>query len=254
MFQRISSQKEAPVPLSLDAGQRIVTPDLDPVLGWIGAESARVAQALILPPWLTEPCPTTSIAYACNLPAAWPGQKEPCGSARPGGQPPAGTVEPEAEAAFLASSLPGGQVSIVSDGGIRNTISFRWVCLTAHTSIGAVWRLFLNLRPSGVWTAAGHDYVFEAGGGALLNGLGNLTIVLGGRAFTLTHPEGKLTCLPSKLGRVKITQLTADGWAKRQVLSLMLYPGRSIAATFSDGRKELIATAASPRAAAAIAA
>ncbi len=46
---------------------------------------------------------------------------------------------------------------------------------------------------------------------------------------------------------VKVTHIAADGWAKRELEGLWLYPGRSIVARFSDGTRMRIATAASAR-------
>ncbi len=69
MFGRTTPPEETPIPLSLAAGQRIVMPGLDQVLGWIGEENTRLAQPLVFPHWLLEPRPSETIAYACNLPA-----------------------------------------------------------------------------------------------------------------------------------------------------------------------------------------
>ncbi len=254
MIEPALPQKDQPVPLTLAAGQRIVTQALDPVLGWLGAERARVAQALILPPELLEPCPTANINYACNLPA-------PRSADDGGGMPPepgfaltsAGAIDSGAEAPFLAASLAGGQVSIVSAGAGLDIIGLRWACITAHASIGAVWRCFLKLRTTAggcLWTPVAHDYVFEAARGSLLNPPGSLKAALGDRTFTLTYPEGGLTCFPSRSGLVKVTRLCADGWTKRELKGLWLYPSRSIVACFSDGTRKCIATAAPVHAAA----
>ena len=106
MTEDASSRDVPPVSLSLAPGRRIVTPGLDPVLGWIGAESARPPQPLILPPELLEPCATGKIAYACNLPAVrHPAKKDQA--------PPVAT--PAGTEAFTAS-LPGGQVPVVLPG------------------------------------------------------------------------------------------------------------------------------------------
>ena len=69
MIERVSPPNDPPVPLSVAAGHRIVTPGLDPVLGWIGGENSRAAQVLVFPQWLLEPRPTETLIYACNLPA-----------------------------------------------------------------------------------------------------------------------------------------------------------------------------------------
>jgi hypothetical protein len=77
---------------------------------------------------------------------------------------------------------------------------------------------------------------------------------LKGCSITITHLEGMLTCLPAQAELVKITRLTADGRAKRELESLTLQPDRSIVARFSDGVKAKVAMAAPASAAPALAA
>lgn len=239
MIERALQAKEQPVPLSLAAGQRIVTPGLDPVLGWIGGEKARTAQALIFPRWLLEASPTENIVYACNLPASAPAM-------------PASRVAQAAGAAFLAASLPGGQAGIVLPDGEPGTVSFRWARVDAqHASSRAVWRCYLKLRThfnAASWTVLAPDYVFDASSGFLANGPGRLKLTFENIALNLTHPEGRLTCFPAQSGRVKVTRASADGWAKRELRSLFLYPDRSIVAKFSDGDERPIAMAAAAKA------
>ncbi len=250
MFERASPPKEPPVPLSLAAGQRIVMPGLDPVLGWIGNESARTAQALVFPQWLLEPRASETVAYACNLPAPAPRTHQKL-------SPLPGAPNPESEASFLAASLPGGRVAIIMAGGRRGAMVFRWAQLTANASTGTVWRCFMKLCASSAaspWTAIGHDYVFEGAGGSLVSTPGNLRVTLGGSSFKLVHPDGKLTCFPAHSGLVKVTRISADGWVKRELQSLWLCPDRRVIARFSDGTEARIATAAPARPAAILAA
>ncbi len=243
-----------PVRLSLAAGQRIVTSGLDPVLGWIGAERASPAQPLFFPVSLLEPQATSNIVYTCNLPAHY---GRSAGNLAPA-ENLAGiekAVERGIEAEFLAASLPGGQVAMVSPEGVGMTVRFRWVCLTADASLGAVWRLFARMPSDGLWRTIAHDYVLEAGSGVLLNPPGNLEIpAAAGQEVTLTHPASMLTCLPCHSGRVKVTLLLANGWMKRNLTGLFLYADRSIGARFSDGAEEKFAAAAPGLAALAIAA
>ena len=252
MIERVSPPNDPPVPLSVAAGQRIVMPGLDPVLGWIGGENARAAQPLVFPQWLLEPRPTEAVVYACNLPApASRTHPEQSQAALPG---PAGSGD---EASFLAASLPGGQAAIVTAGSRPAAIAFRWVWVSASVSMGTVWRCFARLRtPSTTspWTCNGYDYVFDPASGFLVSMPGSQRIELGGSAFKLMHPDGGLTCFPSHSGRVKVTRISPDGWVKRQLLGLWLYPGRSIVARFSDGSDTKIATAAPARSAAILAA
>jgi flagellar hook protein FlgE len=241
------------VPLSLAAGQRIISPALEPVLGWTGDESAGVAEILIFPQDLLKTCATQNIAYACNLPA--PEQK----TAQKDKERPAkaSSGARKAEAKLLASSLLGGQISIIAANGNRNSIGFRWACVSGQPATGFVWRCFVQLSTpasAGPWTALGQDYVFDPSSGALLDGPASIRAGLKGCSLTITHPEGMLTCLPAQAELVKITRLTADGRAKRELESLALHPDRSIVARFSDGAKAKIATAAPASVAPALAA
>lgn len=237
MTEDASSRDVPPVSLSLAPGRRIVTPGLDPVLGWIGAESARPPQPLILPPELLEPCATETIAYACNLPAVrHPAKKDQA--------PPVAT--PAGTEAFTAS-LPGGQVPVVLPGGEPGLVRFWWASLQRSAN-SVVWRCFLQLRTqtsTSAWAEMAHDYAFD-GNGSLLNNPESLALAFGDFRLSLLHPEGKLTSFPCKSGRVKVTRLRADGWRKRELSALLLHPDRSIAARFSDGTQSVIATAAPP--------
>ena len=123
--------------------------------------------------------------------------------------------------------------------------------------MGAVWRCFAKLcTPSATspWTCTGYDYVFDTASGFLVGTPGSQRVTLGGTTFKLKHPEGWPTCFPSHSGRVKVTRISADGWVRRELLGLWLYPGRSIVARFSDGSETIIATAAPARSAAILAA
>jgi hypothetical protein len=242
MYEHYPQPKETPVPLSVAGGQRIVTPGMDPVLGWIGNENSRAAQALVFPYWLLEPRPTETIAYACNLPA--PAQRAQLKRSQ---LAPPGSAGSGADAQFQAASLPGGRVAIITAGGKPGAMAFRWACVSSSESSGAVWRCFMRLySPSAVspWTPVAYDYVFEPAGGFLVNTPGSLRVTLGGSSFKLTHPDGGPSCFPSHSGLVKVTHASADGWAKRELQSLWLCPDRAVVARFADGTSARIATAA----------
>ena len=83
---------------------------------------------------------------------------------------------------------------------------------------------------------------------------GKSEVTLGGGSFKLAHFDGKLTCFPSHAGLVKVTRISADGWAKRELQSLWLYPDRGIVARFMDGTQARIATSAPARMSAILAA
>jgi len=234
---------EAPIALSLTPAKIIVTPALDPVVGWIGEESTRPPHSLRFPESLLEESATSNIVYACNLPAPASFENEALAYATGN----ADEIAPGIERAFLRTSLPGGQTRIISEEGAPVSLRFRWVCISAHSSIGSVWRCFVQ-SSSGArdWSAIGHDYVFEAGSCLLLNAAEpvNLPLSPAGSSVTLTHPTGLLTCLPCRSGRVKVTRLLPDGRAKRSLRSLHLHADRSIIAHFSNGSYWKFAVAA----------
>jgi hypothetical protein len=254
MTTRAFPSGKTPVPLSLAAGQRIVSPASEPVLGWMGDESTGVAEILIFPQDLLKASASQTITYACNLPApdtraVQKDQGRPSKSASAGAR--------KAEAKLLASSLSGGQISIIAANGNRNTVAFRWACVSAQAAPGLVWRCFVQLSTpaaAGPWTALTQDYVFDPSSGALLDGPASIRAGLKGCSLTITHPAGMITCLPARAALVKITRLTADGRARRELESLALYPDRSVVARFSDGTKAKIATAAPASAPTALAA
>ena len=245
MFERSTAAKPFPVQLRVDSGQRILARQGEAILGWLGGGSAGAAQTLTVPNNLLAPNPTFSVVYACNLPADGDG---PAANLDIAGQLPS-EIDRDLEDGFLAASLPGGQTAIITPDGELATIRFRWICLSAHVSIGAVWRCFVSMGCPGVgaWRAIEHDYIFEAGGGIVLNPPEAVAIPCGGEFttfVTLSHPEGMLTSFPCALGRVKVTRLAPDGWPRRHVLSIMMQDDNRIVAFFSDGRQEMIATAA----------
>ena len=246
MFLRNSAATPFPIPLSLDSGQRILSPQGEGVLGWMGGGKEGAAEQLAIPGSLLEPCPTASIIYACNLPAAL--VDGPLGVLDVSGRLPS-KIGRDLEDDFLAGSFPGGQAAIIAAGGERTAVHFRWACLTAHVSIGAVWRCFARVgsRSNGAcWRAIEHDYIFEAGGGIVLNPPGAAMIPSADEltSTTLHHPDGMLTSFPCNSGRVKVTRLSPDGWARRHILGIMLHDDNRIVAFFSDGKQEAIAIAA----------
>ena len=244
MFERATAAKPFPVQLRLDSGQRILAPKGEAILGWLGGGSAGAAQPLTVPGNLLAPHPTSLIEYACNLPAAC--DDDPAAVLDVSGQLP-NEIGRELEDSFLSASLPGGQTAIVTADGEQVTIRFRWICLTAHASIGAVWRCFVEAGNTGSWRAIEHDYIFDAGGGIVLNSPGAVAIPCANeltKSVTLCHPEGRMTSFPCNLGRVKVTRLATDGWPRRHVLSIMMQDDNRIVALLSDGRQEVIATAA----------
>ncbi len=243
MFVRAASAKASPIPLCLGGEGRIVTAGSETILGWIEGKSELAPAPLTLPDRLLAASPTACIVYACNLPAALKDRRARLLDIS--GRLP-GKIGRDAENDFLATSLPGGQAAVIAPNGERVAFQLRWVCITANFEIGAVWRCFARMK-AGSWSAINHDYIFEAGGGAVLNPPGDVKAPCAADVsldLKLSHPEGALTSFPCNSGRVKVTRFSPDGWPKRSIVSLSLHADDRIVALFSDGRQETVATAA----------
>lgn len=245
MFERLADSKPFPLQLRVEGGQRILAPLGEAILGWPGGASAGAAQPLTVPSALLAPRPASTIVYACNLPAAGEGTSSPLSIS----EEFQSEIGRELEARFLATSLPGGQSAFTGPDGEETALLFRWICISSDRAVGAVWRCFFRMGRgrSGAWRAIEHDYIFNLRGGFLLNPPGDIAIPLTAEIspqLTLEHPDGMLTSFPCSLGRVKVTRLAPDGWPRRHVLGVIMQDDNRIVVFFSDGRREIIATAA----------
>lgn len=230
-------------PLSVASGQRIVTRAFEPVFDAADLKPMTLVEGLL------EPCATARITYACNVPAIF--SEKTSAFRRPpldrSGMVPS-KIERTLDEAFPAGSFPGGQVAAVTRTGEPCTIFFRWACLSAAPSIGAVWRCFFKARDrtsDGDWNAIASDYLFDAGTGSLLTAPSSPLIVLpDGSHLDLDNTAGMPTSLACKAGCVKVIRLAADGWLKRNLVSLVLDPQNRVIARFSDGARMTIGIAA----------
>jgi hypothetical protein len=190
------------------------------------------------------PSATRAVLYACNLPAPRSDGEAGAQFATDPSGAPLKTIAQGTEAEFTLASLPGGQVEMVCGEGELATIRFRWLCLSAHASIGAVWRCFAQ-KPgrstTAPWMAIDADYMFEACG-SLLNAVEMGKLVLPGcDGIALVHPAGALTSFPCPSGRIKITRLSADGSADQDRSAMAAWTGRGIEASVSDGARTDVA-------------
>lgn len=126
-------------------------------------------------------------------------------------------IAPESAIAFQRLSLAGGETALNDNIGQHLTLQFRWICVSAHWTIGAVWRLYSRLsmlsnRDFGRWLWTGHDYLFDADNARADDWTaGPIPVDCGephNRLYvTLNHdPEGLLQ-LPDRYGLVKIFNL-----------------------------------------------
>jgi len=249
MLERSATPQAFPVPLALGASGGILTALSEPVIGWPASNLDGAPQPLALQPHYLEPCATSAITYGCNLPLRRGPVQTP--SLDVSGRLPS-RIDSAFEAEFLATSFPAGNALIVDAKGERIALRFRWICVSADAAIGAVWRCFVRLGgygAEGAWQSIDHDYIFEAKGGAALNAPDEISLPIrttDGRRLRLIHPIGALTCFASHAGRVKVTKLAQDGWAKRELVSLSLLADDRVVAIFSDGMQKTVGIAASP--------
>ncbi|MBJ7533065.1 hypothetical protein JDN40_02910 [Rhodomicrobium vannielii ATCC 17100] len=244
MFERSARPHAYPAPLALGADGGIVTTLAEPIVGWPAGNLDGAPQPLILPPNYLDPLATSAIAYGCNLPLTRGAVPTPV----LGAQFPDRISGSEAE--FLAASFPAGNTAVIGAKGERITLRLRWVCVSADAGIGAVWRCFVRLGGHGAqnaWHAVDHDYIFEAKCGTALNAPEEISLPVrtpDGRRLRLVHPFGALTCFACEAGRVKVTKLASDGWAKRDVARLSLLADDRVVAIFSDGMQKTVGIAA----------
>src|SRR5579864_8546153 len=135
---------EAPAPVGIPGGRNALSPPVP------------------FPPESLDRFETAHIVYACNLPGK--------GAPAAGSDIFANRIEPGLEFEFLANTLPGGQVAIFPHSQKSGLLRIRWLCLTENSSIGSVWRCFLQARLGSKpkhWIALDHDYLFDAEGYAL---------------------------------------------------------------------------------------
>jgi len=249
MDERLRPFRRQTIPLSLAAGRRIVMPDGEPVLGWLGSETGRVAEPLTFPAHLLEEKSAGSVFYAANLPrlpVKTKGVGSPAAAAKA-----ARKIRLAQEAAFVAASLPGGQVPLNIPGGRSAVLRFRWLPLGPLS-----WRCYASLRGGSAdeaWTPLPHIYAFDTSG-FLERHPSAQNLSAGGRELQIVHPEGLLTCLPCTSSLTKVRHLETDGWGKRELTGLELLPDLTLAAQFSDRRTLVFATAAPAQAAPALAA
>lgn len=210
----------------------------------------REPEPLTFPLNYLKPAPTAEITYSCNLPSPFrPGAPFLSGAFLDDEGVVPHKVAPHAEAEFLHGSLPGGQIEIFHRGPGRRILKFRWLCISADYAVGALWRCYARLRDGSKqfsWEAIGSDYFFDAGENLSFHPPA-LDLVLDpdlGIKLRLVHPSGRLTQFLCSSGRVKVTHLSGDGWAKRSLQDIRLFPGGDVTAYFSDGKALRIGIAA----------
>ncbi|MGE7413190.1 flagellar hook protein FlgE [Methylobacterium tarhaniae] len=241
------------------AGAALTGQSLDPVSGQVtGTGPIRVSNA-------TLPAkPTTGISYAANLPSnpatasgsallgALPG-----GDARvlTGTAATAPTVGASDSAAFVSSSVAGGELTAYSGTGTPVSVQLRWAKVAnadAAAGTGDTWNLFYaNQTAAGTspatWRNVGTAFTF--------NGSGQLTAPAG---TSLTIPDltvngtnlgptalnfgtGALTQYGSAGGLVETRTLQQNGYAAGTLRSLAVTDDGKLTGTYSNGNSVALA-------------
>ncbi|KMO36187.1 flagellar hook protein FlgE [Methylobacterium aquaticum] len=202
--------------------------------------------------------PTTSIAYAANLPS---NPTTTSGTALlgtlPGGDPrvlsgsaaTAPTVAASDSAAFVGSSIAGGELTAYSGTGTPVSVQVRWAKVAnadATAGSGDTWNLFYaNQTATGTtpstWQNVGTAFTFNGSGqltaptGTSLS-IPNLTVNgtnLG--AVALNFGSGGLTQYGSAGGQVTTTTLQQNGYAAGTLNSLAVTSDGKLTGTYSNG-------------------
>ncbi len=250
MIGYIKTVRSASFQLGLASDNRIVSASNEPLYGWVSGKGQKGdPKPLILPSGLLGPTATTVVDYACNLPLpSLQGSSVPLGASGMLDD----TIPADLEAEFLALSLPGGQTAIFDGAGKRRLLKFRWVCVTSESTIGAVWRCYVQHGQHykvGQWRAMEQLYFFDAQLDAfeILGAQEAVIEIEAGWTIRFVNEAPRLTQTRCASNRVKVMRLSANGRAKRELESIELCQAGNITAFFSDGRQELIAKSAPKR-------
>ena len=250
------------------AGAYLTGQSLDPVTGAsTGTGPIKISNAGL------PAKPTTSIAYAANLPnksvrAGTPTSPTTAsGNALlgtlPGGDPrvlsgstaTAPTVAASDSAAFVNSSIAGGELTAYSGTGTPVSLQMRWAKVAnadATAGTGDTWNLYYaNQTATGstpaTWQNAGTAFTFN-GSGQLTSPTGtslsipNVTVNgtnLG--AVALNVGTGGLTQYGSAGGQVTTTTLQQNGYAAGTLNSLAVTSDGKLTGTYSNGNSVALA-------------
>ncbi len=245
--------------LILDAQRQFRYPDGEPLLGWYDSPGGDPRTAGSPGPlslrqeWL-DASPTSKIVYRANLPSPLTGRFAE-------GVPadlrdtmlgcdgnPVSAFDLAASPAFAAASLPGGSAIIMGQDGRPARLRFRWLSLTCHWAIGAVWRLYASLDREGrasSWVAASAETLFDASDAPIALGEAPPVVEMEDLRIEICHGPDGLTQYPSRLGIVKVREMRANGWRKRAFSHAELMCDGSVRAYFSDGGTLLVGHAGS---------
>ncbi|MCF4127935.1 flagellar hook protein FlgE [Methylobacterium sp. SyP6R] len=241
------------------AGAYLTGQSLDPVSGAsTGTGPIKISDASL------PAKPTTSIAYAANLPST---PTTTSGNALlgtlPGGDPrvlsgnaaTAPTVAASDSAAFVNSSIAGGELTAYSGTGTPVSLQMRWAKVAnadATAGTGDTWNLYYANQTAtgtaaGTWQNAGQAFTFN-GSGQLTSPTGtslsipNLTVNgtnLG--AVALNFGTGGLTQYGSAGGQVTTTTLQQNGYAAGTLNSLAVTGDGKLTGTYSNGNSVALA-------------
>ncbi|KMO17712.1 flagellar hook protein FlgE [Methylobacterium platani] len=241
------------------AGSYLVGQSLDPVTGQSTGTGPIQVSGASLPAK-----PTTSIAYAANLPST---PTTTSGSALLGALPggdarvltgtaaTAPTVAASDSTAFFNSSVAGGELTAYSGNGTPVSLQMRWAKVAdadATAGTGGTWNLFYaNQSGSGTssatWQNVGTAFAFNGSGqltapaGTSLS-IPNVTVngtSLG--AVALDFGAGGLTQYGSTGGQVATTTLQQNGYASGTLNSLAVTNDGKVTGTYSNGNSVALA-------------
>ncbi|MET7242416.1 flagellar hook-basal body complex protein [Methylobacterium sp. EM32] len=241
------------------AGAYLTGQSLDPATGQsTGTGPIKVSDATLAAK------PTTSIAYAANLPS---NPTTTSGASLlatlPGGDPrvlsgtatTAPTVAASDSAAFVNSSVAGGELTAYSGTGTPVSVQMRWAKVAnADTTAGTgdTWNLYYANQTAtgsnaGTWQNVGTAFTF--------NGSGQLTAPTGTSlsipdvtvngtnlgAVALNFGAGGLTQYGSSTGQVTTNTLQQNGYAAGTLNSLAVTSDGKLTGTYSNGSNVALA-------------
>jgi len=149
---------------------------------------------------------------------------------------------------FLSNSIAGGAITVFAENGSPVNVQLRWAKVASVNNGGADrWNLFYleNGNASGtdaMWRNAGTDYEFNAGG-SLDPNIPSITIPnlnvngIDIGEVTIQHNTGGVTQFANANGTAKVTQLSQNGYAAGEFISVTINDAGRVVASYTNGQQ-----------------
>ncbi|UJQ95433.1 flagellar hook protein FlgE [Mariluticola halotolerans] len=149
---------------------------------------------------------------------------------------------------FLSNSIAGGAITVFAENGSPVNVQLRWAKVASEVNGGVDrWNLFYleDGNASGtdpMWRNAGTDYEFNAAG-SLDPNIPSITIPnlqvngIDIGEVTIQHNTGGVTQFANANGTAKVTQLSQNGYAAGEFISVTINDAGRVVASYTNGQQ-----------------